>query len=174
MLRETGIFLITGIKRLFLVVAGAGLVVIGVLLLALLAWQLWGLFPVLSYFTNLSIVTNDAWAAAGLKAVVAIFCYFAGIYLCRKGVALIQSTEAPLEQDFHRSAELVSRIEANTTSMAHDIRRSVNRAVESAATTGISLSEFMKMPCYRCGSMDKVKEGFLWHCKQCGSVLRKS
>lgn len=131
MLRETGVIAITGIKRIMLLAIAGISILVGLCFFGVLIWQLIGLLPALSYFSKVSAVPTDAWVAAAIKVTIAAICYFFGSYLFKNGVSWGRSVTAPLKHDLHKSAELISVVESTVSAGASEIKRSVDRAIDS-------------------------------------------
>lgn len=185
MLRETGVIAVTGIKRIALLSMAIAAVLAALCLFGVLIWQLIGLMPALSYFSSVNAVPADAWVVVAVKSIIAIVCYFLGSYLFKKGTLWWSGATSPLAQDFQQSAEFISTVGSTVSASASEIRRSVDKAIEStnqrytapmaqkATSTNESEAEFLRKPCHICGSSEKTKVESLYYCTDCNVLLGK-
>lgn len=185
MLRETGVIAVTGIKRIALLSLSIAAILLALCLFGILIWQIIGLFPALSYFSNASAVPADAWVAVAIKSIIAAVCYFLGSYLFKKGATWWSRATSPLAQDFQKSAELISTIGATVSASTSEIKRSVDDAIKSAnqenspqaahrtASSGGDGTDFLRRPCHICGSFEKTKVESLYYCTDCNALLGK-
>ena len=110
MLRETGVIAVTGIKRIVLISMAIAAFLAVICLFGVLVWQLIGLLPALSYFSNVNAVPADAWVAVAIKSIIVAVCYYLGGYLFKKGALWWSGATSPLAQDFQQSAELIQAL----------------------------------------------------------------
>lgn len=185
MLRETGVIAVTGIKRIALLSLSIAAILLALCLFGILIWQIIGLFPALTYFSNVNAVPADAWVAVAIKSIIAAACYLLGGRLFKKGTMWWSGATSPLAQDFHKSAELISTIEATVSASTSEIKRSVDDAIKStnqeksaqaahrAASSGEDKTDFLRKPCHICGSYEKTKVESFYYCTDCNALLGK-
>ena len=147
----------------------AAAILAAICLFGILIWQLIGLLPALSYFSNVNAVLADAWVAVAIKSIIAAVCYFLGSYLFKKSALWWSGAASPLAQDFRQSTELISTVGSAISGSVSEIKRLVDKAIDStnqrstASTTqkatllGGNKADLLRKPCRNVGVRRRLR-----------------